>query len=451
MHFIEIEIKALVNGLVLLKRRVLNLAKKIVQRVQQLKGKIKVPGDKSISHRAVMFGAIANGKTTVEGFLPGEDCLSTIACFRKLGVEIEQAEDRVTVYGNGWNGLEEPSEILDVGNSGTTTRLMLGILATMPFHSVVIGDESIAKRPMARVTGPLKQMGATIDGRGEGNYTPLAIRGGQTKGIKYTSPVASAQVKSAIILAGLQSEGITTVTEPHKSRDHTERMLKAFGVDLQENDTTVSVKGGQILQAQHVVVPGDISSAAFFLVAGAIVPNSEITLTNVGINPTRTGIIECLQKMGANLQITKEKLINEEKMADLIISTSQLTGIEISGEIIPRLIDEIPVIAVLATQANGTTIIKDAEELKVKETNRIDTVVSQLKKLGANIEATEDGMIIHGPTPLSGGQVASFGDHRIGMSMAIAGLVANESVEIEEIEAIEVSYPNFFQHLEKLT
>lgn len=426
------------------------MAKKIVEQVKQLKGTIKVPGDKSISHRAVMFGAIANGVTTVEGFLPGEDCLSTIACFRKLGIEITQTEDRVTVYGKGWEGLTEPKDILDVGNSGTTTRLMLGILATRPFHSVIIGDASIAKRPMARVTNPLKQMGAQIDGRGEGNYTPLSIRGGKTRGVTYTSPVASAQVKSALILAGLQSEGVTTITEPHKSRDHTERMLKAFGVKLTESATSVSVSGGQTLQAQHVVVPGDISSAAFFLVAGAIVPNSEITLKNVGINQTRTGIIDVLEKMGAKITINNEKVINEEKMADITICSSSLTGIEIDGDIIPRLIDEIPVIAVLATQAHGTTVIKDAEELKVKETNRIDTVVNQLKMLGADIEGTEDGMIIHGPTPLNGAEVASFGDHRIGMALAIAALVAKNPVEIKDIEAIDVSYPNFFQHLEQL-
>lgn len=415
--------------------------------VHSLQGEIKVPGDKSISHRAVMFGAIANGKTTIEGFLPGEDCLCTISCFEKLGVKIEQTETEVVIYGKGWEGLEEPEQILDVGNSGTTTRLMLGILATRPFHSVVIGDDSIAKRPMARVTKPLKEIGAVIDGRGEGNYTPLSIRGGQTKGITYSSPVASAQVKSAILLAGLQSEGVTTVTEPHKSRDHTERMLRAFGVQLHEDETTVSVRGGQILTAQHVVVPGDISSAAFFLVAGAIVPNSKITLTNVGINDTRTGIIDVLKMMGAKIQVTNERVINEEKMADLTIFTSELRGIEISGEIIPRLIDEIPVIAVLATQANGITVIKDAEELKVKETNRIDTVVSQLKILGAKIEATDDGMIIYGPTKLTGGEVASFGDHRIGMAMAVAGCVAEGVTEIEAIEAIDVSYPNFFEHL----
>ncbi len=426
------------------------MTKKVVERVQGLNGTIKVPGDKSISHRAVMFGAIANGKTTIEGFLPGDDCLSTISCFQKLGVHIEQNEDEVTVYGNGWEGLKEASEILDVGNSGTTTRLMLGILATRPFHSVVIGDESIAKRPMARVTDPLKQMGAKIDGRGEGNFTPLSVRGGGTNGILYNSPVASAQVKSAILLAGLQSNGLTSVTEPYKSRDHTERMLTAFGVELEEKNTTVSVRGPQMLKAQHVTVPGDISSAAFFLVAGAIVENSTITLTNVGINDTRTGIIDVLNNMGARLQLKNEKVVNEEKIADLTISTSKLSGIEISGEMIPRLIDEIPVIAVLATQANGTTIIKDAEELKVKETNRIDTVVNQLKKLGANVEATEDGMIIQGPTKLTGGEVASFGDHRIGMAMAIAGCIANEEIVIHGVDAIDVSYPNFFEHLNEL-
>ncbi len=426
------------------------VAKKVVERVPHLKGSIKVPGDKSISHRAVMFGAIANGKTTVEGFLPGEDCLSTIDCFQKLGVEIEQEGDRVTVYGKGWEGLTESTEILDVGNSGTTTRLMLGILATRPFHSVVIGDSSIAKRPMARVTAPLREMGARIDGRNEGDYTPLSIRGGQTRGISFSSPVASAQVKSAILLAGLQSEGVTTVTEPHKSRDHTERMLKAFGVELEEYGTTITVKGGQDLQGQHVVVPGDISSAAFFLVAAAIVQNSEVLLKDVGINDTRTGIIDVLEAMGAKLDVKNERIVNEEKMADLMISNSILKGIEIGGEIIPRLIDEIPVIAVLATQANGTTIIKDAEELKVKETNRIDTVVQQLKLLGANIEATEDGMIIHGPTPLKGGVVTSYGDHRIGMAMAVAGLVCAQPVEIDQIEAIDVSYPNFFDHLQEL-
>ncbi|MFV8828360.1 3-phosphoshikimate 1-carboxyvinyltransferase [Alkalihalobacterium sp. APHAB7] len=424
---------------------------KVEQITGGLNGTIKVPGDKSISHRAVMFGAIAEGTTTIEGFLPGEDCLSTIDCFRKLGIYIEAQGDKVKVEGKGWEGLTEPSEILDVGNSGTTTRLMLGILSTRPFHSVVIGDASIAKRPMSRVTEPLRQMGAVIDGRNNGNLTPLSIRGGQTKGINFTSKVASAQVKSSLLLAGLQSEGVTTVTEPHLSRDHTERMLRAFGVDVEIDGLTVSVKGGQDLKAQHVVVPGDVSSAAFFLVAGAIVPNSRIVLENVGVNPSRTGIIDVLQQMGAKLELINERESNGEPVADIIISTSDLKGAEIGGDIIPRLIDEIPVIAVLASQAQGKTVIRDAEELKVKETNRIDTVVSELRKLGAEIEATDDGMVINGPVQLRGNTVDSHGDHRIGMAMAIAGCVANGSVTVENSEAIAVSYPNFFDHIKKLS
>ncbi|MED1601519.1 3-phosphoshikimate 1-carboxyvinyltransferase [Alkalihalophilus marmarensis] len=418
---------------------------------QGLNGTIRVPGDKSISHRAVMFGAIADGVTTVEGFLNGEDCLSTIACFKKLGVNITQDEERVKIEGKGWDGLVEPSNILDVGNSGTTTRLMLGILATRPFHSVMIGDDSIAKRPMSRVVDPLREMGAQIDGRANGNFTPLSVRGGSTKGIDFTSKVASAQVKSAILLAGLQSAGTTSVTEPALSRDHTERMLEAYGVKVEREGLKVSVKGGQSLKASHIVVPGDISSAAFFLVAGAIVPNSQITLTGVGVNPTRSGIIDVLQKMGASLTVSNEKVISGEPIADLTIETSSLKGIEIGGDLIPRLIDEIPVIAVLASQAEGKTVIKDAEELKVKETNRIDTVVSELKKLGASIEATEDGMIIEGSGSLKGATVNSYGDHRIGMAMAIAGLITEGQVDIERSEAIAVSYPSFFEHIDRLT
>ncbi|TWI58868.1 3-phosphoshikimate 1-carboxyvinyltransferase [Halalkalibacter nanhaiisediminis] len=415
-----------------------------------LNGTIRVPGDKSISHRAVMFGAIAEGTTTVEGFLAGEDCLSTIDCFRKLGVRIEQNGENVTIEGKGWDGLKEPSEILDVGNSGTTTRLMLGILATRPFHSVLIGDDSIAKRPMARVTTPLREMGSHIDGRENGQFTPLSVRGGQTKGIAYESKVASAQVKSAILLAGLQSEGVTSVSEPALSRDHTERMLEAYGVEVKREGLKVSVEGGQVLKAQHITVPGDVSSAAFFLVAAAIVPGSKVTLQGVGMNPTRSGIVDVLLEMGATMNVMNERLAGGEPIADITIETSSLKGIEISGDLIPRLIDEIPVIAVLATQAEGKTVIRDAEELKVKETNRIDTVVSELKKLGASIKATDDGMIIEGKTSLHGASVSSYGDHRIGMAMAIAGLITEGSVEIERSEAIAVSYPNFFEHIEEL-
>ncbi|PHA03698.1 3-phosphoshikimate 1-carboxyvinyltransferase [Bacillus pseudomycoides] len=424
--------------------------KRLTKLKSGLNGTIFVPGDKSISHRAVMFGAIAEGTTKITNFLQGEDCLSTIACFQKLGIKIEQNGNDVTVYGKGLQKLVEPTEVLDVGNSGTTIRLMLGILANASFHCTVIGDSSIGKRPMKRVTEPLRQMGAKIDGRKDGQFTPLSIRGGNIKGIHYYSPVASAQVKSAILLAGLQGEGVTTVTEPLQSRDHTERMLRAFGCCVTVDGLTVSLEGGQKLSAVNIEVPGDISSAAFFLVAGAIVPKSKIVLKNVGLNPTRTGILDVLSQMGANLSI--ENIRNEEfePSGDITIETSQLRGIEISGALIPKLIDEIPILALLATQAEGTTVIKDAEELKVKETNRIDTVVNELKKLGARIEATEDGMIVHEKTQLHGNVVNSHGDHRIGMMLGIASCIADGEVIIESSEAVAVSYPNFFKQLQVL-
>ncbi|MFP3122938.1 3-phosphoshikimate 1-carboxyvinyltransferase [Ectobacillus funiculus] len=423
---------------------------KLTKATQGLRGTLQVPGDKSISHRAVMFGAIAKGKTTINGFLPGEDCLSTISCFQKLGVTVEQNGDYVEVYGNGIDGLQEPKEVLDVGNSGTTIRLMMGILSNTPFHSCLVGDSSIAKRPMKRVTEPLKQMGAQIDGREGGQFTPISLRGGQVKGMHYDSPVASAQVKSAVLLAGLKGEGVTSVTEPLQSRDHTERMLRAFGCSVQTDGRTVSLQGQQELKAVHIEVPGDISSAAFFLVAGAIVPDSKITLKKVGLNPTRTGILEVLKAMGA--AITIENIQNEEfePFGDVTIETSQLQGTEIGGDVIPRLIDEIPILALAATQAQGVTVIKDAAELKVKETNRIDTVVHELRKMGANVEATEDGMIVYGKSSLSGAEVNSHGDHRIGMMLAVAACLADGETVIENSEAAAVSYPNFFEQLKEL-
>ncbi|MBY0096553.1 3-phosphoshikimate 1-carboxyvinyltransferase [Mesobacillus maritimus] len=426
-------------------------AKKLISTKSSLNGTIKVPGDKSISHRAVMFGSIASGVTTIENFLPGEDCLSTIACFRKLGVKIHQDGSNVTVEGNGLGGLQESETILDVGNSGTTIRLLMGILSGRPFHSVLIGDESIGKRPMTRVTRPLAQMGAKITGRRDGEYTPLSISGGSLKGIEYKLPVASAQVKSAILLAGLQANGETTVIELEKTRDHTERMIRLFGGEVSSNGNAVSVKGGQHLTATHVNVPGDISSAAFFLVAGAIVLNSTITLMNVGLNPTRTGILDVLIAMGADMTIEEYESTTGEPAGNITIKTSSLTGTVLSGDLIPRLIDEIPIIALLATQAEGKTVIKDAAELKVKETNRIDTVVNELKKLGANIVATEDGMIIHGKSgKLKGETVSSYGDHRIGMMLAVAALVCTGEVYLEQSEAIAVSYPEFFTDLHSL-
>jgi len=420
--------------------------------VSALRGTIYVPGDKSISHRAVMLGSIAQGTTTISNFLAGEDCLSTIDCFRKMGVAITQNGTDVIVEGRGIEGLKEPTEILNVGNSGTTTRLLLGILAGCPFHACLIGDESIAKRPMARVTKPLSRMGARIDGRDGGGYTPLSIRGGSLQPIRYSSPVASAQVKSAILLAGLMADGTTTVTEPMKSRDHTERMVRLFGGEVAVDGLTVTVSGKQQLKGADVYVPGDISSAAFFLVAGAIAPNSEIVLKNVGLNPTRIGIIDVLQQMGADLTIENVRNEETEPIGDITIRTSMLKAIEIGGSLIPRLIDEIPIIALLATQAEGTTIIKDAHELKVKETDRIATVVSELRKLGADVEATEDGMVIRGKARLhsTDRQVDSHGDHRIGMMLAIASCITEGNVTLSRSEAIAVSYPNFFDHLQSL-
>ncbi|MER2253760.1 MAG: 3-phosphoshikimate 1-carboxyvinyltransferase [Priestia megaterium] len=419
--------------------------------VKALRGTIQIPGDKSISHRSVMFGSIAEGTTTINGFLPGDDCLSTISCFQKLGVNIQMIDEQsVVVKGKGIQALKEPSDILDVGNSGTTIRLMMGILANTPFHSTLIGDESIAKRPMKRVTGPLRDMNIHLDGRKDANFTPLVIRGGKAKGIHYTSPVASAQVKSAILLAGLQAEGTTSVTEPAKSRDHTERMLEAFGVKVDEEGLTVSIEGGQTLKGTHVEVPGDISSAAFFLVAGAIIANSRIEIQKVGMNPTRTGILDVLSNMGASIETVKETKETAEPYADLVVEASHLKGTEVGGDLIPRLIDEIPIIALAATQAEGITVIKDAAELKVKETNRIDTVVNELTKMGANIEATEDGMIIHGGAKLHGANVNSHGDHRIGMMLAVASCIAEGETIIENRDAVSVSYPQFFAHLESL-
>lgn len=416
-----------------------------------LRGTLRIPGDKSISHRAIMFGAMATGRTTVDGFLLGDDCLSTISCFRKLGVDINVHGTKVSVTSKGMAEWNEPLEILDTGNSGTTTRLILGILASTNLHAIVIGDESIARRPMKRVIEPLRKMGAHISGRSGGQYTPLAVQGKALKGIDYQMPVSSAQVKSAILLAGIQAEGTTIVRETEITRDHTERMLRQFGVNVQSDNGIIQIKGGQKLTSTHVDVPGDISSAAFFLVAGAIANTSEITLENVGLNPTRSGIIDVLKQMGATLEIEESTSFGEEPVGTITIRNSSLQGIEVSGHLIPRLIDEIPIIALLATQANGVTVIKDAAELKVKETDRIMAVVTELKKLGAEIEATDDGMIIKGPTKLSGGQINSYGDHRIGMMGAIASVISSSSIEVNDPSCISVSYPNFFEHLKMVS
>ncbi|WP_373995343.1 3-phosphoshikimate 1-carboxyvinyltransferase [Peribacillus asahii] len=417
--------------------------------IQSLRGEIAVPGDKSVSHRSIMFGALANGETIVTNFLPGADCLSTIACFQKMGITIEQTGKQVRVIGKGFKGLTEPSEVLDVGNSGTTIRLMMGILAGQNFSATLAGDYSIAKRTMKRVVEPLREMGAAIDGRNNGEFTPLHIRGGSLKPIRYKLPVASAQVKSAILLAGLQAEGETVVIEPEETRDHTERMIRQFGGQVVKEGQEIKVQGNQVLTGTEIYVPGDISSAAFFMVAAAITPNSEVVLKNVGLNPTRVGIIEVMQKMGAD--ITVEELPSKgEPIGTITVRSSKLKGTTVSGELIPRLIDEIPIIALLATQAESTTVIQDAAELKVKETNRIDTVAHELSILGADVKPTDDGLIIQGGTPLHGGEVTSHGDHRIGMMLAVAGLIAKGKIELHDPAAINVSYPEFFEHLGQL-
>ncbi|MDQ0218981.1 3-phosphoshikimate 1-carboxyvinyltransferase [Peribacillus cavernae] len=417
--------------------------------ITSLRGTVSIPGDKSISHRSIMFGALAEGETIISNFLAGADCLSTIACFRKLGVAIEEDGPLTRVFGGGMNGLVQPEQLLDVGNSGTTIRLMLGILAGRPFEATLAGDSSIAKRPMTRVVKPLRQMGAIVEGKNNGEFAPLTIRGGKLQGITYELPVASAQIKSAILLAGLQAEGETAVIEPTRTRDHTERMIVQFGGRVERDGNTIKVKGNQSFKAAHIDVPGDISSAAFFMVAAAITKDSEVKLVNVGLNPTRTGIIDCLKQMGANIEVEPVKS-DGEPVGNIIVRSSSLKGIEISGELIPRLIDELPIIALLATQAEGETVIKDAAELKVKETNRIDTVAKELSSLGADITPTDDGLIINGGVTLHGGTVSSHGDHRIGMMLAVAGLIARSEMNLLDASAIEVSYPQFFEHLSEL-
>ena len=421
-----------------------------LSRVHGLSGEVTVPGDKSISHRSIMLGSIAKGNTEVEGFLQGADCLSSIACFRKMGVEIENNGDKVLVHGRGLRGLKAPDSILDVGNSGTTTRLMSGILAAQPFVSTVNGDASIQKRPMKRIITPLSQMGADIRSLRGNDCTPLEIHGTNLHGIHYDSPVASAQVKSAILLAGLYADGETSVTEPEVSRNHTELMFEEFGVDIRTEGKSVYVKPADELYAKKVIVPGDISSATYFLVAAAITPNSCVTVKNVGINPTRDGILRVLSDMGADVTVEKTSGEIVEPTADVTVRTSDLKGCVVGGEVIPTLIDEIPAIAILACFADGETIIKDAAELKVKESNRIDVMVDNLKKMGADIEATEDGMIIRGGRPLHGAVIDSHLDHRVAMSFAVAAMNAEGETEITGAECVDISYPGFYEDMRKL-
>ena len=415
-----------------------------------LRGSLRVPGDKSISHRSIIFGSLAKGVTKVHDILRGEDVLSTMQVFREMGVKIEDKGDLVEIHGCGFDGLQEPQRPLDMGNSGTSMRLIAGVLAGQNFSAQMVGDDSLSKRPMDRISLPLRQMGVEIAGQTERDLPPLTIHGNQNlKPIQYQLPIASAQVKSALIFAALQAQGESLIIEKDLTRNHTEDMLLQFGGQLKVDGKEIRVVGKQELQAQEVVVPGDISSAAFWLVAGLIVPNSKITLTNVGINETRTGILDVIQAMGGKLSVSE--LDEVAKSATITVESSELHGTEIGGELIPRLIDELPIIALLATQAEGQTLIRDAEELKVKETDRIQVVADALNSMGADIQPTADGMIIQGKTSLKGASVHTYGDHRIGMMTAIAALLVKDgNVELERAEAINTSYPDFFAHLEDL-
>lgn len=420
----------------------------ILSPVPALRGTVTVPGDKSISHRAVMLGALAQGDTHITGFLMGEDCLSTISCFRKMGIDISISQEKVIVHGAGLHGLQSPSELLYTGNSGTTTRLLCGILAGQPFSSVLNGDASIQKRPMGRIIKPLRQMGANIDGK-DGNLCPLTIHPAPLSGIRYELPVASAQLKSAILLAGLFADGQTTVIEPAASRDHTERMLRGLGANVETQGTVITLTPPETLYAVDVEVPGDISSAAYFLVAGLILPDSEIVIRNVGVNPTRTGILDALTAMGAEIERFNERG-DVEPVCDLRVRSSRLHGTVIGGDIIPRLIDELPVLAVAAAFAEGETIIRDAQELKVKESNRIAAMAAELSRTGADVRETDDGMVICGGKPLHGADFLSYADHRIAMSMAVCALACDGSSSIDDPSCVAISYPTFFDTLDNL-
>lgn len=417
-----------------------------------LKGTFELIGDKSISHRAVMFSSIAKGKTKITNFLIGQDCLSTIDCFRKMGVDISIDNRNVIVNGVGLKGLKKPKDVLDVGNSGTTIRLLSGILAGNDFESILIGDESIAKRPMKRVTDPLREMGCRIEGKDDANYTPIKIYGGNLNGIDYKMPVSSAQVKSALILASLYANNSSIIREKSRSRNHTEIMLNSFGADIKVNNLDINVNPiEELYSPEEINVVGDISSAAFIIAGATIVPKSEVIIKNVGLNETRTGILEVLSNMNGNFEIINKRLSNGEFVGDLVVRYSDnLIGTTIDSDLIPRLIDEIPIIAIMATQAEGQTIIKDAKELKVKESNRIKAMVDNLKKMGSDIEELDDGMIIKGKNKLNGAYINTFNDHRIAMAFSIASLISNGEVKLDNKSCIDISFPGYLNLLNTL-
>ena len=416
----------------------------------KLRGEITVPGDKSISHRSVMLGSIAKGDTKISGFLTGEDCLSTIDCFKKLGIDIEVNGTDVTVHGKGLKGLSAPAETLDVGNSGTTLRLMSGILSAQPFTTRLTGDSSIQKRPMGRVASPLGLMGAKITSENEKMTAPLTIEGQSLHGIDYTLPVASAQVKSALILAGLYADGETRITEPEATRDHTEIMLNYLGADIRKEGDTIVVRPAAELTGKDITVPGDISSAAYFIAAALISKDSEVLIKNVGVNPTRTGIITAFKAMGGNIELTNERTVCGEPVADILVRSSRLHGVVIKGAIIPKLIDEIPVIAAAACYASGETVIADAAELRVKESDRIKTMAAELGRMGATVIQTDDGMIILGGIPLHGAVCESYNDHRVAMSVAVAALGAKGETQIKACGCVDISIPGCFDALMSL-
>ena len=427
------------------------IEKQTVVPAARLLGEIQVPGDKSISHRSIMIGSLAEGTTMVHGFLQGEDNYATLKAFRSMGVQIDELTDgRLQISGNGLHGLREPGDVIDCGNSGTTMRLLTGLLSGQSFFSVLTGDRYLRKRPMKRVVGPLSTMGARIWGRNGGELAPLAIQGGGLNGVSFDSPIASAQIKSALLLAGLYAKGETIVREPHLSRDHSERMLRYFGADILPFSGGVTIAPQPRLRAAEVFVPGDISSAAFFLVAALIVPDSELLIRNVGVNPTRSGIIDILQAMGGDITLTNPRELSGEPVADLLVKSSQLKGIRIDGSLIPRAIDELPVVSVAAACAEGTTVIADARELRVKETDRIAAMTEELSKLGVSVQPQDDGMIVPGGATFSGGQIDSHGDHRIAMSMAVAALRATAEVQIDDTACTATSFPNFWKLLQQI-
>lgn len=422
-----------------------------VNPVGSLKGELTLPGDKSITHRAIILGALADGVSEITGALQSDDCRHTAKALSIMGAAVEElGDDRLQILGGGLHGLKEPEEVLDLGNSGTTMRLLAGVLAAQPFFSVLTGDQYLRARPMARVAVPLRSMGATILGREDGKFPPLAVMGTHLKAIDYVSPIASAQVKSAILLAGLFTEGETILTEPSLSRDHTERMFEAIGIPIYRHGLSLRVDGIKRIPAFQVAIPGDFSAAAFFIVAALVIPGSELTLRGVGVNPTRTGLLDALQSMGAEIELSERRVISGEPIADLFVRSQTLHGTEVAGTLIPRMLDEIPIFAVAAALAEGATTIRNATELRVKEVDRLAALAKELRRFGVQIEEYPDGLILQGNSSLSGCHCDSWGDHRMAMALAVAGLAARGSTTISDSSCVGSSFPDFWTRLDAI-